>query len=73
MRLSTILGGSLLAVSVPWLALADAHAHAPARRHHEIANRPRGDLAKRFSNARFTFYDITTALPAARTLARKPL
>jgi hypothetical protein len=42
------------------LSLLPAHsAHAPnPHRHHQIANRPRGELSKRFSSTRWTFYDV---------------
>ena len=49
----------LLALSLPLYALA---AHSPLRRHNGLALRARGDLLPRqsYSNARCTFYDITT-------------
>lgn len=49
----------LLALSLPLYALA---AHSPIRRHNGLALRARGDLLPRqtYTNARCTFYDITT-------------
>ncbi|KAI0055501.1 hypothetical protein BV25DRAFT_1996130 [Artomyces pyxidatus] len=64
MRVTTLLGGSLFAFALPFLALADAHGPSHARRHHELALRPRGDIQKRFDGARLTFYDITVGLTA---------
>ncbi|TFY51308.1 hypothetical protein EVG20_g11062, partial [Dentipellis fragilis] len=58
MRSSTVLGVSLLSLALPFAALADTHA-LRSRNHHQIAKRASGEvLEKRFSNARFTFYDV---------------
>jgi len=66
MRASTLLSFSLLSIALPFGALASSHGSAKARAHHEIAMRNSGNatttvLNKRetFSNARFTFYDVT--------------
>ena len=56
MRSSTFLSASLLSLALPFVA-AEGHG-GNARRHRDIAHRPRGDVAKRFSDARFTFYDV---------------
>ncbi|TDL27551.1 hypothetical protein BD410DRAFT_782657 [Rickenella mellea] len=59
MRFTTLVGVSLLTVTLPFTALAGSH-DTLHRRHHDIAKRASGDvqLHKRFSNARFTFYDV---------------
>lgn len=47
-------------LALPLAALADSHGHH-ARNHHELAKRAPGEvghLQKRFSNARFTYYDV---------------
>jgi len=48
-----------IALAITPILGVDTHNAAPAhRRHHEVANRARGDISKRFSGARATFYDV---------------
>ena len=61
MRLSTIIGGSLLAAALPFATVAHPHeGHVP--RHNALAHRMSGDVShlhkRDFSNARFTYYDV---------------
>jgi hypothetical protein len=49
----------LLALAVPLSALAKPHASPNANMHHrDLALRARGDLQKRFSDTRFTYYAV---------------
>lgn len=59
---SSLLTFSLLALSLPIDALAAAHGNHLFNRHHELAKRADGnvELFKRFSNARWTFYNAET-------------
>ena len=59
MRLSTVLGGSVLAAALPF---AVAHPHDNhAARHDQLARRMSGEVStlhKRAFSGRFTFYDV---------------
>lgn len=49
---------TILAAASP-LFVSGAHQEpAPHRRHHEVANRARGDIQRRFSGMRATYYAV---------------
>lgn len=58
--LPTFFGLTLLALGLPFTALAEPHAQPHVNRHRDIAKRALGnvDLHKRFSDSRWTFYDV---------------
>jgi hypothetical protein len=58
---STALLACLACLALPALALADHAANSQfSRRHSDLAKRGSAPLEKRFDNARFSYYDITT-------------
>lgn len=60
MRLTTIIGGSLLAAALPFAAVAHPHETHGAR-HDALARRMSGEVShlhKRAFDGRFTFYDV---------------
>jgi len=58
--LPTFFGLTLLALALPFTALAEPHAQPHMNRHRDIAKRALGDveLHKRFSSSRWTFYAV---------------